>query len=237
MSDNQAKVWRYVLHNVGALRCGWAIILLDDTGTFTAVSDYGNYAFRWTSFGPNFRQFLSQINDGYLMSKITFGWEHKIDLAATSRGIKDYILEQRRSRDLSKEAARDEWDLVELNLEDDNQCGFQDWCASTEIGDSWEFAVDAVDRDAEAFVEHVWPRFVELLEADLEGACDKCHGAGRIPFEQEHTRVPGYKPCDKCPSEAMQAARSTLREARSRDASSALADMQSELEGGKAKWL
>jgi hypothetical protein len=201
MSDTQAKVWRYVLANVGNFHCGWAIILLDDTGTFTTVSDYGNYGYRWTSFGDNFREFLSHIDNGYLMSKITHGWDKKIDLEATARGVKDYILEQRRSGDLSKEDARTEWDLVEENLCDDDQCGFQNWCVNTEIGDSWEFAVNAVDRQAEAFIEHVWPRFVELLKADLEDACDKCHGAGRIPIEQEHTRVPKYEPCDRCASE------------------------------------
>src|SRR4051812_42726931 len=52
---------------------GWAIVVLGSDGFFSAVSDWGNYAYIWTNPGCEFRKFLTQVDASYFWSKITSG--------------------------------------------------------------------------------------------------------------------------------------------------------------------
>jgi len=68
MSD-EVKLYRYYLPSE---KCeGWAEIVVGSNGFFAAVSDYGNYSFRWTSFGDrDFRDFLLRLDGDYVRSKL-----------------------------------------------------------------------------------------------------------------------------------------------------------------------
>jgi hypothetical protein len=68
--------WRYYLPNDEMLE-GWAIVFLDSIGCFSTVSDWGNYGYRWDSpgstGGTDFRQWLIERGDDYLLSKLCPG--------------------------------------------------------------------------------------------------------------------------------------------------------------------
>ena len=73
----------------------WAIITLDEeTGTFSVHSDYGDYAYSWTSRGKgiSLKEFLIRLekDDNYLMEKLSNG-KREFDLDKTIEAIeKDF---------------------------------------------------------------------------------------------------------------------------------------------------
>ena len=57
---SDVKVWRYSFPSIKGE--GWAIFFLDETGCFAALSDYGDWSYRWNQRGLpeklTFRHFL-----------------------------------------------------------------------------------------------------------------------------------------------------------------------------------
>lgn len=163
MTGPGPTIWRYVLRNVK--HEGWAIVLMDSSGYFSVVSDFGNYAFKWTHFGTrDFREFLIGLEPDYLLSKIS--QRDTFDGEGTVRRIKDEILELRRtrSRTLTRETAREEWDRVESI---DDKHAFDDWLRDTSLDEAWEYGRMDYPGDARGFAKRVWPRLCELWRADL----------------------------------------------------------------------
>lgn len=85
---SNVKVWRYSIepertHN------GWGIFLIDSTGIFTAVSDFGNYGYHFRCpAGEDFRQFvvgLASDHYDYLAGKLgpCSGHQFPLDLEKT----------------------------------------------------------------------------------------------------------------------------------------------------------
>ena len=53
---------------------GYAYIVIDtDAGFFSTVSDWGNYAYRWSHPGCEFRKFLVGLEPDYLLRKLMSG--------------------------------------------------------------------------------------------------------------------------------------------------------------------
>ncbi len=110
---------------------GWAIFTLnEDTGELSVQSDWGNYSHRWNTGalgdGVKLAEFLAGCarDVEYLASKLQLSskstcLEPVVDDEATTADLRQMICEQRRSRDLSKDKARDLWeeagDLVQYN--------------------------------------------------------------------------------------------------------------------------
>jgi len=160
----ELTVWRYVLHGRG-LGDGWAIVLMDATGFFSVVSDYGNYGFRWTAFGDNFRAFITKIDAHYALTKLAYGQE-AFDGEATEARIRKGILELRRHRHLSKDDARKEWDLLG-QYDVTNYADATRWYDDTELGDAAEYIVHDYPKQALAFCEKVLPRLQAHLREEL----------------------------------------------------------------------
>lgn len=180
MSDVQ--IWRYNLPPVSKEEIaahpwlpkfeegqGWATILVGSDGFFSAVSDYGNYAFRWCHHGCNdFREFLlnAERSPDYFVVKLsTHPWPY--NGPDTLQAVKKYILEARREGIMEKEIAREEWDLLEDNEDLDNEMVFWDWCRSTSLGDAHEFGVHKAPSDVTCFVTKTMRRLCVLLRQDL----------------------------------------------------------------------
>lgn len=169
MTTTSVKLWRYVLPSVRGE--GWAVFVLGSDGFFSAVSDFGNYAYLWRAHGcADFRQFLlgAARDWSYFANKLSEG-EREYDGTATRRGIQRHILEYRRDRTLSKEEARREWDLCGSDVEDyGHGGGFADWYRETALPDAAFFAVYRIPKQAEMFVKKTLAaRLVPLLEAEL----------------------------------------------------------------------
>lgn len=163
MSDD-VKMWRYVLRSESrnGWNEGWAIFLLDSKGFFAVCSDYGDYVYHWGSIGPtDFRVFLCGLDRSYLIGKIAPKKEY--DAEATKDFVKETIISHRRDGTFTKEEAREEWDLMQECDFDD----FNDWLRQTQISDAWEMAIYRHSRQALAFYDRVWPRFIALLKEDL----------------------------------------------------------------------
>jgi len=139
---------------------GWlASIVIGSDGWLGVVSDYGNYAYFWRSFGDvDFRAFLAGLNTGYLLCKLSTKSEY--DAAATEARVKAAVAE------CEGEKAVEERELLE-----DSDLGspedFAFWHRETSIDDTSGLAVYDYPGDAKRFAERVWPRFTAMLRAEL----------------------------------------------------------------------
>lgn len=155
MADVQ--MWRY---SVPPTKFGeWGIFLLDSTGFFAVVSDYGNFAHLWTHHGcADFREFLLDLEPDYLCSKL--GTKNVLDEKMSLQLIRE-TLEQ------SEEPLEVEWELLEDLQSRGLENGFQEWSENTLLQPSYEYLCYTYSLDLRHFAEKVYPRFVELLRKDL----------------------------------------------------------------------
>lgn len=146
---------------------GWATIVIGDDGYFSAISDFGNYAFRWTHYGDqDFRQFLLRMHESwdYFCSKLG---SQEFDGPATKRAIEVYILEQRREQEYTKEEAADLWeDLHSGDFE--SETDFIDWSRETTIEEPWQFHTQSYPTHLQIFTKITMKRLNALLEKELK---------------------------------------------------------------------
>lgn len=158
---------------------GWdyAIFTIDDTGMFNCQSTFGNYGYYWSSFGENFKEFLCELREDYLLTKLCqrtyFNTQDYIEKCSET------IINMRRKSELNKEQAREAWNFFNQELED---CGDSIDLVSDKINrseildditgsDVWysDFAPELdhspSDRD---FVSNIYPMFVKILKEELK---------------------------------------------------------------------
>ena len=140
------RTWRYAVPSEKLK--DWAVLFLDEAGTFAAVSDFGNYGHVWSSGGRvhGIREFLLQVDDGYLLDKLAP--ERVLDEAATCRAIRKYLADIAAVSD--PEAIREELALLP---ESDGAFCFESWSEETAIEDTHELIVYGPHSQALAFVE------------------------------------------------------------------------------------
>lgn len=206
MDDKEVKLRRYYLPSLRSE--GWGIFVIGSDGYFSAVSDYGNYAFRWNSIGcDDFRTFLIGLEPGYLMSKLSCSHDWPYDSDATLKSVKREILEIRRqwqehhARSVgfgkdevgSPEWARAEWDLLEEHSELDSTFNFHMWLADTTLEEAWNNIEHSPPSDLVAFTTKLWKRFSDVLRSELAIKCD-AEGCTKPP-----TQVCRCNRCDREP--------------------------------------
>lgn len=175
MSTKPAKpiqLWRYAFPSRKGE--GWAIFVLGSDGYFSVVSDFGNYSYIWSSIGcDDFREFLLEIESGYLLGKISRQTEWQGEEVLKS--VKQYILEHRRDGSYTREEAREEWDLLQEVNDFYAEGDFQEWYfhSGSKIQDAYEFSRKDYPTEARNFCTQVMPRLREVLKAELaaEKAC------------------------------------------------------------------
>jgi len=168
------KIWDYYISNNGKHE-GWGKFIIDSTGYFSCVSDYGNYAFWWTAHGEgDFRDFLTGVDAGYLMGKLSNGVRN-FDLEETIRKMKEEAISNRRATvrgeayenyNVTKDELREVWDEIEsasneyecTKIIDDHYRCYPDPCDILSFG---------YPHDLRAFATRLWPRFIEALKAEL----------------------------------------------------------------------
>ena len=162
--DNGARVWRYVLMPESGSISGWGFFLCDSSGMLATVSDYGSYAYKWTDWGKgDFRAFLCGLDSSYLLGKLAP--RRVYDGSRSEKSIREHILYYRRAGSYTAEFGRREWELISHGV--DSEIEAHDWYVHTQIEDAYELLVYGTEPQAVAFSERVWPRFVELVKADL----------------------------------------------------------------------
>jgi len=138
---------------------------------FAAVTDYGNYAFRWTAFGKeDFRLFVAGLAKSpyYLLEKVAPNGE-VFDQEKTIKRIKEHILEYRWDRSYTKEFAKREWGLFTDN-DFSHEYEFYEWYMETSIADAGEFAMTSYPPNCMAFATKLIPRLAAVLRQELEVA-------------------------------------------------------------------
>ena len=74
---SEVKLWRYALPSIRG--SGWAIFVLGSDGYFSAISDFGNYAYFWRAPGTeDFREFFLRVEweSDYFIQKLSPGPEY-----------------------------------------------------------------------------------------------------------------------------------------------------------------
>lgn len=164
----RVKLRRYYLPNdPDDSHQGWAIIVIGSDGFFSAVSDYGNYAFRWSHPGTkDFRQFLLRAEQSwdYFCGKLG---TQEYNGQATCDSVKRRILAERKEGRLTKEEARKEWDLLSSNEWLESDVNYNDWARETELSDAWEHHAETYPIHLEMFVKKTMTRLARVLEAEL----------------------------------------------------------------------
>lgn len=156
-------IWRYDLPNEDDWG-GWALLVLSADGFFAAVSDYGNYAFRWTNFGSrDFRLFITQVNPDYVYSKLSHTMD-VVDGAATASRIREEIESLTRSGALSQDDRLEELQLLE---EFEESPSVDLWLSSTSLQEAWDLVETKPEPQCWAFCTRVLPRLQARLRDEL----------------------------------------------------------------------
>ena len=144
--------------NVSTPDWGWARVLIEeDTGRVIVVSDYGEWSHCWWSIGNRtIFQFLNQLDSHYMGGKFLGAGLRVRSEPKTYEKIKKHIIDNRKDNELTKDEARNEWDIVETCFEYGN--GFEEWCGETEFFRDypWDMSVDRVVGCWESFWNHIW---------------------------------------------------------------------------------
>ena len=146
---------------------GWAIIVIDTNGGyFSTVSDWGNYAYVWSSPGGEFRKFLAGLNADYLQKKLMHGRRDATvyDCDATKEAVNDALKELK--EDGSKKYDSEVELLGEHSLSDEED--FRAWCDATQLDEPWAYRCTRPEPQSWGFCTKIWPRFAAILRAELE---------------------------------------------------------------------
>ncbi len=166
--SEKIQYWRYEIPSIDGE--GWGIFLLDSTGLFSCVTDYGNYSFRWTHHGmDDFRKFFDRNSYGYILNKLHLGCgkTQELDAEATLKNIVKYILEARRDGSIDEDFARSEYDHVWSCYNDYDDGMFDPWYYGTEIDDAYEYRCLDYSPDDKALRDNLLPRLTEAIQKDL----------------------------------------------------------------------
>lgn len=158
---------------------GWdyAIFTIDAAGILQCHSSFGDYAYHWSAFGENFKEFLCRIEPAYLIDKIAD--KTYLDFEDYQEKAKATTIEERRDGELTKEEARELWDFITNDLDDysgsyDLVCNeiyhnnILDKLYGGEVFYSNFMPVKDYTPNAKAFAYDIFPKFVEILKHELE---------------------------------------------------------------------
>ncbi|MCM3396462.1 hypothetical protein M3638_01260 [Oceanobacillus profundus] len=169
---NETKFWKYYVPSVDGVE-GWGIFLLDSTGMFSCVTDYGNYAFNWVNHGmDDFREFFARDTgfDYHVNKLYRIGCEAQLEFQPdeTVKLVKQSILESRWEDHMSKETARSEWDLLDEIDWTNGLLSQNEWYERTDLCDAYEFFVYDYPPRVKALRDKLFPRFAKMLREELE---------------------------------------------------------------------
>jgi hypothetical protein len=150
---------------------GWAYIVIDtEIGFFSAVSDWGNYAFLWSNPGCEFREFLTQLNPDYLHSKLMFGrpdkneYDDKATKAHVIEVIKELIAEETNEDKIK--LYQDELSFV-YDYDFYGSFNFDNWVTRTCLEEAWVLKRTTPNYECWGFCTKVMPRFQKMLKEEL----------------------------------------------------------------------
>lgn len=169
---SETKFWKYYVPSVEGIG-GWGIFLLNSTGYFSCVTDYGNYAFRWSSHGTDdFRKFFAKDRDyDYLVNKLyRIGSQGELEFQSdeTIENIKQTILESRYNDYMDRQTARKEFDLVNEIDWTMGEVAQWEWYNRTDLTDASELFIYDYPPMVKGLRDKLLPRFSKMIRDELE---------------------------------------------------------------------
>jgi hypothetical protein len=147
-------------------RSEWMRAWITDDGCLSILSDYGNYGHWWTSTGCEFRAFLCGLDAQYLGNKLADGRrEYRADQTLTS--VKNMIIHARRDGEMTAKQARREWSRLAQHGDLGTEFEFVAWYDRSKLENRAEASTRGIPQQLEAFIERLWPAFIEQLRAEL----------------------------------------------------------------------
>jgi hypothetical protein len=154
----------------------WANITVTPDGFLDIQSDYGSYSYYWHSFGENFKAFLSTCDHSYLIGKFGKG-RTQLNPGATIARVKKDVIELRKNRTIDSGQARDLWNQADLLESNDVNSFYMEMdprdfdssqvCLIRTVYDNDYSSIPIVMEDDPAtcaFMEKVWPHFIEEIK-------------------------------------------------------------------------
>jgi hypothetical protein len=163
-------IWQYTFQNTRETREGWAYVILRSDGFFAAVSDYGNYAYLWSSHGKrDFREFFLRMDWHYIATKLKHGPD-LVDPEDSFQAIKKFVCEMRHEHRYSKEEARERWQHIQRFASDEVWEAFlYDSETHRLFEEPWHFTKTRMRADVVAFAKQVvCTRLRDAIRAELE---------------------------------------------------------------------
>ena len=188
LTTETAKVYKLKGEQGDKERFAWAVIIIRSWpggGSIDAQTDYGNYAYIWSSIGKrDIREFLCNVDYGYFMGKAHHTRGYVTDWDKTAGEYRRLALEARRSGELGVAEAREIFDALDAIDRDE---GFfwqaREYPALYELISDHEGTKQTVrDAQCNGFWTVIWPRICEAWKEELaaqEGAQEPKEGGGR----------------------------------------------------------
>lgn len=142
----------------------WARVLLERTrARVVIISSYGEWSYYWSHPGESLPELLLDVCSSYLGEKLLGSRLMEYDDEKTWENIRRWILQYRREGCITRDRAREEWDLV------DSCDSFADWCGETSFGDPWELQVKSMAGTWQSFWSRIWePLVLPVIRENLE---------------------------------------------------------------------
>jgi hypothetical protein len=155
----------------------WATIVIEKSGCVFIQSDYGDYAYRWSSFGDDIRKFLCSCDTHYLYGKFGGQLPREFNTPKTIKAIKKDLIEYRRNSYPSAKHAREIWDQIHsrinLNYTDADEF-FHDIMDHTDVmeiysGDPTSVPIHTDPNfQLDSFLKLIWPEFIKYLQEEIK---------------------------------------------------------------------
>lgn len=148
---------------------GWAIIVIGSDGFFATVSDYGNYAYKWSDTGEkDFRKFIISCSGDYILRKLDNS--SVLDVENTQDNARHAVCLARRLQvrgyEISAELARLAYDEIGyISTEFELNDWFNSWAQY--LDDYTAIACYKPAPGITAFIERTLPRLQKLLREEL----------------------------------------------------------------------
>ena len=151
---------------------GWALVVLGSDGFFSAVSDYGNYAYIWGAPGCEFRRFLISCDSHYFWSKIVWGRESRVfDEEQTTKNVSRRLWEMMGEGKIDKPQEEEALERLDRAFGgcDDPHHALAEW--ADDLGFEFDYieGIYATKPEPQSwdFATKILPRLKEALRAEL----------------------------------------------------------------------
>lgn len=142
----------------------------DGKGKIT-VDCYGqSWSAYWGAMGANtnVQQFVASCGADYIIGCMTSMYSEIADYEGLAAVVKKNIIQERRWRSVSKEAAREAFDSVP-DFEDEASCHFEDAFLSKWIGDEWWHEIPQKPNPDYEYLERIINAVKDGLKAYMAG--------------------------------------------------------------------